>query len=414
MSDGITDGTYQSKIPEINIKRIIDHKNVYADTAIYQVMATFGTETIQIFESDNKERAQSFIDSIISNGYLKTLNPTLKIVYVNHSIIEDGYYTYSHIYENGQTINFTIYNTPLTYNVADVIQGWQGYVVQFSTDVSHWWYDNHAYAYSSDGTDRLTTVYPNLNLLTNSRLQSGNITPFAPVNNAVLTINSNVKGLNVSCSGGAISYQQGVGQGVIPVSAGNQYTISVKVINTGTVAIDKFILQFGFYNSAGTGLGYPNKTFSIPADGKVYSLSYTATTTADTTGIRYYCLDTATLANVAHTFTIYDMKAEPGSTATPHMPSSSEVTTADWPSFIGTQHTPIGYLHDDPKWYDWQPFTGTLPLENTHTEFSFSTKLWDTIEEIKAIAPINKRNIRNDNWKYQPNETYPFIGGYES
>ena len=88
MSDGITDGTYQSKIPEINLKRTTDHKNVYADTAIYQVMATFGTKTVQIFEADNKERAQSFIDSIISNGYLKTLNPTLKIVYVNHSIIE--------------------------------------------------------------------------------------------------------------------------------------------------------------------------------------------------------------------------------------------------------------------------------------------------------------------------------------
>ncbi|USI47436.1 hypothetical protein M5C73_08660 [Lactococcus lactis] len=192
-----------------------------------------------------------------------------------------------------------------------------------------------AYANSADGKDGFTTVYPNLNLLANSRLQSGNITPFAPVNNAILTINSNVKGLNVSCSGGAISYQQGVGQGVIPVSAGNQYTISVKVINTGTVAIDKFILQFGFYNSAGTGIGYPNKTFSIPADGKVYSLSYTATTTADTTGIRYYCLDNATLANVAHTFTIYDMKAEPGSTATPYMPSATEVTTADWPKYVG-------------------------------------------------------------------------------
>lgn len=214
-------------------------------------------------------------------------------------------------------------------------------------------YLHTAYANSADGTDGFTNVYPNLNLLTNSRLQSGNITPFAPVNNAVLTINSNVKGLNVSCSGGAISYQQGVGQGVIPVSAGNQYTISVKVINTGTVAIDKFILQFGFYNSAGTGIGYPNKTFSIPADGKVYSLSYTATTTADTTGIRYYCLDNATLANVAHTFTIYDMKAEPGSTATPYMPSSSEVTTADWPKYVGTYVDTNPTSSTAPSKYDW-------------------------------------------------------------
>lgn len=192
-----------------------------------------------------------------------------------------------------------------------------------------------AYANSADGTDGFTTVYPNLNLLTNSRLQSGNITPFAPVNKAVLTINSNVKGLNVSCGSGAISYQQGVGQGVIPISAGNQYTISVKVINTGTVAIDNFQLQFGFYNSSETGITYPNKSFSIPADGKVYSLSFTYTAPANTTGMRYYCLDTATLANVAHTFTIYDMKAEQGSTATPYMPSASEVTTADWPKYVG-------------------------------------------------------------------------------
>ena len=176
---------------------------------------------------------------------------------------------------------------------------------------------------------------PNLNLLTNSRLQNGSVTPFQSVNGAILTINSNVKGLNVYCSGGAISYQQGVGQGVIPVSAGNQYTISVKVINTGTVAIDKFILQFGFYNSAETGIVYPNKTFSIPADGKVYSLSYTVTAPANTTGMRYYCLDTATVANVAHTFTIYDMKAELGSTATPYMPSASELTTDDISEYFG-------------------------------------------------------------------------------
>ncbi len=192
-----------------------------------------------------------------------------------------------------------------------------------------------AYANSADGTDDFTTVYPNLNLLTNSRLQSGNITPFYPINNAVLTINSSVKGLNVSCSGGAISYQQGVGQGLIPVSAGKQYTISVKVINTGTVVIDKFLLQFGFYNSLGTGLDYPNKIFSIPADGKVYNLSFTYTAPANITSMRVYYLDVATSANVAHTFTIYDMKAEEGSTATPWMPSAREVTTADYPKYVG-------------------------------------------------------------------------------
>lgn len=191
-----------------------------------------------------------------------------------------------------------------------------------------------------------TTTYPNLNLLTNSRLQSGNITPFVLVNNAVLTINSNVKGLNVSCSGGAINYQQGVGQAGIQVSAGNQYTISVKVINTGTVAIDKFLLQFGFFNSSGTGLLFPNKILSIPADGKVYSLSYTATAPANATEMRYYCLDSATVANVAHTFTIYDMKAELGSTATPYMPSASEVQPSDYRNY-GSYKYDYSYFGED-------------------------------------------------------------------
>lgn len=214
-------------------------------------------------------------------------------------------------------------------------------------------YLHTAYANSKDGTDGFTTVYPNLNLLNNSRFQSGSITPFLAVNNAVLNINQNVKGLNVSCSGGAIGHQQGVGQGVIPVSAGNQYTISVKVINTGTVTIDKFSLQFGFYNSADTGLFYPHKPFSIPADGKVYSLSFTYIAPANATGMRYYCLDNATVANVAHTFTIYDMKVELGSVATPWMPSSSEVTTADWPKYVGTYVDTNPTSSTDPSKYGW-------------------------------------------------------------
>jgi disulfide oxidoreductase YuzD len=378
MSDGITDGTYQSKIPEINLKRTTDHKNVYADTAIYQVMATFGAEPIQIFEADNKERAQAFIDSIISNGYLKTLNPTLNIVYVNHSIIEDGYYTYSHIYENGQTINFTIYNTPLTYNVADVIQGWQGYVVQFSTDVSHWWYDNHVYAWSADGKDRFT----NLNLINQKDLEPGYI------NNT---------------------------GGITPPSAeANERTSPFLEVDVSQSYTAQIFVTLGTQRSSWCGISWfdENQIFikrntfqesNVPISGK-YTYHYTVQPPSNAKFVRI-------------SFRKWNdgkLKFEQGSTATPWIPSASELQPSEYPQFIGTQHTPIGYLHDDPKWYEWQPFTGTLSVSNTHTEFSFSTKLWDTMEEIKAIAPINKRNIRNDNWKYQPNETYPFIGGYES
>ena len=268
-------------------------------------------------------------------------------------------------------------------------------------------YLHTAYANSADGTDGFTTVYPNLNLLTNSKLQSGNITPFLPVNNAVLTINSNVKGLNVSCSGGAISYQQGVGQGVIPVSAGNQCTISVKVINTGTVAIDKFQLQFGFYNSSGTGLVYPNKIFSIPADGKVYSLSFTYTAPANTTGMRYYCLDTATVANVAHTFTIYDMKAEPGSTATPWMPSASEVTTADWPKYVGTYVDTNPTSSAEPSKYDWDEMKYRVYLDGIPV--GGSKLLSFDLENLKADTTYNVQvNQINGNDESDKSESIAF------
>lgn len=161
------------------------------------------------------------------------------------------------------------------------------------------------------------------NLLTNSRLQSGNITPFAPVNNAVLTINSNVKGLNVYCSGGAISYIQGATVRTMPVSAGNQYTISVKVINSGIVTIDRFALQFQFYYSSGAS-NFQLKNFSIPADEKVYSFSFTYTAPTNAVSVKCYFLDIATSVNISHTFTIYDMKFELGSTATPHTPAPED------------------------------------------------------------------------------------------
>lgn len=397
MSDGITDGTYQSKIPEINLKRTTNHKNDYADTAIYQVMATFGAETIQIFEADNKERAQAFIDSIISNGYLKALNPTLNIVYVNHSIIEDGYYTYSHIYENGQTINYTIYNTPLTYNVADVIQGWNGYVVQFSTDVSHWWYTNHAYANSADGTDDFTTVYPNLNLLDGTKDFSG----ADWINISGVPNDGTFKGLTIKSK---YSQWNGIYKNyTIPEDGDYVFSIYTSasadgvnpamLIRKNNILIKNTVLSTTMFDMQRFDYVYKNLKKGDVVSGQV-----------DKSGT-----STGKVSVAGH-------KWEKSSTATPWMPSDSEMLINPYQPFkyLGTQKSGIGYLHDDPKWYDWQPFTGTLPVPNEHTEFTFSTKLWDTIEEIKAIAPINKRNIRNDNWKYQPNETYPFIGGYES
>lgn len=248
MADSITDGTHQMTPPVINVSRTTNHKNDFADTIIYQVFATLNGVSTQIFETDNKDKAQQFVNVINGNTFLTKLQATIKTKYVNHAVIEDGYYTYSHIYENGQTINFTIYNSPITYNTADVINGWMGYVLKFTSQVSHWWFTKYAYADSLDGVDNFSTTYP----------------------------------------------------------------------------------------------------------------------------------------------------------------------TDHTPKFIGIEVSPIGYKHDTPKWYKWQPFNEGMSTNEMHTVFDYKVEITDEVEQINQTAPINKRNIRNDNWKYAPNEQYPFIGGYES
>ncbi|MCE2141203.1 hypothetical protein GRC93_12350, partial [Streptococcus thermophilus] len=59
---------------------------------------------------------------------------------------------------------------------------------------------------------------------------------------------------------------------------------------------------------------------------------------------------------VTHSF--WDFKLEPGSTATPYMPSESEVTTADWPRYIG-QYTDFTQSDSTkPSDYTWSLIRG--------------------------------------------------------
>ncbi|MDP0971391.1 hypothetical protein Q6294_31100, partial [Klebsiella pneumoniae] len=46
------------------------------------------------------------------------------------------------------------------------------------------------------------------------------------------------------------------------------------------------------------------------------------------------------------------IKLEPGSTATPSMPSSSEVITADWPKYVGTYVDTNQTSSTEPSKYD--------------------------------------------------------------
>ncbi|MGO2352458.1 MAG: BppU family phage baseplate upper protein [Lactococcus cremoris] len=192
-----------------------------------------------------------------------------------------------------------------------------------------------AYANSADGKDGFTTVYPNLNLLTNTKITQGDINSkiwaLAGASSSSVGSNNGIKVINnggVIGSPGGFSYAKATNVNVL-----DTITISCFVTNTGTVPIKNFSLSIAFY---GTSKSYPSKgNLVIPNDGKPYFLSFTTIVPsgADIAYPRWF--DTATAVNEKHIFEVDEMKLESGSTATPYMQSANEVTINDYPKYVG-------------------------------------------------------------------------------
>ncbi|MCT1172568.1 hypothetical protein EFM01_13165, partial [Lactococcus lactis] len=197
-------------------------------------------------------------------------------------------------------------------------------------------YFHTAWSYSADGTNGFTTVYPNLNLLDKSKDFSGDW-----VNTEGWTVDGTYKGLTVKKRTG----QWGGIYRVFTAPKDGTYTFSAYVKSSGDSAnINRFVTVNNVdYWSVHKELG---NNFDWLRD------SFTVTLKAgDTISARYEISGSGTLWNAGH-------KWEPGSTATPHMPSASEATTADWPSYIG-QYT--DFTQDDstnPFDYTWSLIRG--------------------------------------------------------
>lgn len=192
-----------------------------------------------------------------------------------------------------------------------------------------------AYANSADGKDGFTTVYPNLNLLNNTRITQANLNSqnWPATSGSLLSVGSN-NGIKVINNGGVIGSVGGFSYGkATNVNVGDTITLSCFVKNTGTVEIKNFSLSMAFY---GTSNSYPAKgNLVIPNNGKSYFFSLTVIVPSGVTTAYPRWFDTATAANEQHVFEVYGMKLELGSVATPYMPSASEVTTADYPKYVG-------------------------------------------------------------------------------
>ena len=192
-----------------------------------------------------------------------------------------------------------------------------------------------AYAKSADGTVGFTTVYPNLNLLTNTKITQGYIDSefWVPIGNTELAVGSN-NGIKVINNGGDIGSIGGFSYAKpINVNVGDTITLSCYVKNTGTVDIKNFSISIAFY---GTSRSYPAKdNLVIPSDGKPYFFSLTTIVPSGSNVAIPRWFDIATTVNEKHIFEVEEIKLEPGPIATPWMPSASEVTIDDYPKYVG-------------------------------------------------------------------------------
>ncbi|MDG6115437.1 hypothetical protein [Lactococcus formosensis] len=198
-----------------------------------------------------------------------------------------------------------------------------------------------AWAYSADGKDRFTNVYPNLNLLKNTKSQSYTSTGVAE---------------NTS----SFAYPL---DGVISDMLNKPLTITY---------------NYEITNSSGTWSGTIRPTYGLGGTNQSVSntnLSGTHKETINVSGIGFdsYRIVTSGLPTGAKV-TITDLKVEFGSTATPHMPSSGEATTADYPSYIGQYTDFTSTASTDPaKYAPWTIFKGNDgKTPYFHTAYSWS------------------------------------------
>ena len=197
---------------------------------------------------------------------------------------------------------------------------------------------NHvAFAHSADGKDRFTTVYPNLNLLDGTKDFSGDW------EHSDVSVNDGTyQGLTVKKRTG-----QWVGiNKVFTAPKDGVYTFSAHVKSSGNKAdVARFVLVNGSPVAA-----VPDKIMGNDFGWLRDSASVTLKA-GDKISARY---DIAGSGSDSALWTA-GHKWEEGSTATPWMPSASEVTPEDYPSYIGTYtDNKSNEQSTDPVKYTWK------------------------------------------------------------
>ncbi len=219
-------------------------------------------------------------------------------------------------------------------------------------------YLHTAYANSADGTDGFTTTYPNLNLLdgTSSTLKTVSAKGWG-----YNYIDKKLNTLNL-IKGQTLTY--------------NVWIQDCDIDTRGVIYLydpqDKQYNFFGNIIKAGTS-GFSTITFTIDIDVSKYTVA----------------IGLLSAPPNYHNLSYSKLKLEQGSTATPHMPSASEVTTADWPKFkfVGTYVDTNPVSSTNSSKYDWDEMKYRVYLDGTPV--GGSKLLSFDLENLKAGTSYN-------------------------
>ncbi|MDM7654654.1 MAG: fibronectin type III domain-containing protein [Lactococcus cremoris] len=231
-------------------------------------------------------------------------------------------------------------------------------------------YLHTAYANSADGTDRFTTVYPNLNLLDGTKDFTGSWWYSEGWEN-----DGTYKGLTVKKK---TAQWGGISKPFIAPKTG-VYTFSAYVKSSGDSAnITRIVNLNGVFSDEKVPNKWLGNNFDWLRD------SFTVTLKAKDTIYAGYNITGSGSDSILWTA---GHKWEEGSTATPYMPSASEVTTADWPKFVGT------YVDTNPvsstvsSKYDWDEMKYRVYLDGVPV--GGSKLLSFDLENLKAGTSYN-------------------------
>ena len=186
-----------------------------------------------------------------------------------------------------------------------------------------------AYANSADGKDGFTTVYPNLNLLKNTRTLTATSTSLAwntlfsssQIYDSTIKSKTGVSAMNFSFSV-YVPLNVMVGSGVsIQLKGQNSQAPNVWGDDHNTIiCLTNYIIKQ-------SDLGKTIRISTPILKGDNYRTFDTALADTDSITIRQ--------ATDTPGFVYSKLKLEEGSTATPYMPSASEVTINDYPKYVG-------------------------------------------------------------------------------